>query len=134
MAISNVDLIRDSLGLLGVLRETQAPTAEQGKLGLRVLNEMMADWEADGIDLSYVPTDSLADDLSVDDGFIAPIKYSLAHLLAPYYGIQTPAVVLQMAIGYYNRVVRGIVNDQLQPVTLTNLPLGSANWVSADFE
>lgn len=128
MSISHVDLIRDSLGLLGVLRETQAPTAEQGEHGLRVLNEMMADWEVDGVDLGFVPSTSLADALSVDDGDIAPVKYNLAHALAPYYGRQTPPVVLERAISYYNRLLRQSMVDELEPVSLEHIPLGRRGY------
>lgn len=127
MSISNVDLIRDALGLLGVLRETQTPSAEQGEHGLRVLNEMLADWESDGVDIGYVPATSLADILPVDDGVVSVVKHNLAHMLAPYYARQTPDVVLERAITGYNRLRRDAVKAQLAPADMTHLPLGERN-------
>lgn len=127
MSISHVDLIRDALGLLGVLRETQAPSAEQSEHGLRVLNEMMADWEQDGVDVGFVPASSLADNLSTEDAYIASIKYNLAHMLAPYYGRQTPPVVLERAITYYNRLTRENVKAQIVEADMTHLALGERN-------
>lgn len=127
MSISHVDLIRDALGLLGVLRETQTPTAEQSAHGLRVLNEMMADWEADEIDLGFVPATSLADTLTVDDVAISVVKFNLAHHLAPYYGRQTPAEVLARAVYGYNRLRRNAIKGQLAPADMTHLPLGEQN-------
>lgn len=127
MSISHVDLIRDALGLLGVLRETQTPTAEQGAHGMRVLNEMMADWEQDGVDVGFVSATSLADDLSTEDAYIASIKYNLAHMLAPYYGRQTPPVVLERAITYYNRLTRENVKAQIVEADMSHISLGERN-------
>lgn len=124
MSISHVDLIRDALGLLGVLRETQTPTAEQGAHGLRVLNEMMADWEIDEVDVGFVPATSLADTLTVDDGVVTCVKHGLAHALAPYYGRQTPPVVLERFITTYNRLVRNAIISQNEEVSLAHIPLG----------
>lgn len=131
--ISNVDLIRDALGLLGVLAENEAPTAGQAQHGLRVLNEMLADWEGNGVNLGYTPGTSLADNAALDDMSIQPVKYNLAHELAPYYGRPTPPEVFERAQRGYARLLRDAVNLANEEVEITLLPAGSARyWHSED--
>lgn len=85
-AIAASQLIRDALVLINVIRETQTPSAEQQATGIRVLNEMMAEWEADGKPLRYIPVGTVTDILTVPDGAIRGIKYNLAVALAPAFG------------------------------------------------
>lgn len=127
MSIAHVDLIGDALRLIGVLAETETASAEQGALGLRVVAEMLADWEADGVDLGYVPAAALADAVAADDTEISAIKYNLAHMLAGYYGRPTPAWVLERAQTLYGRLVRLAVQGARVEADLTNIPLGERN-------
>jgi hypothetical protein len=129
MATSNFQIIQDALGLLGVLQETEVMSSEQGMHGLRVLNELMADWEQDGIDLQYYEQVSLAEDVPVPAHALLAVKYYLAMALAPFYGRQVPPEFVSIGAEKYARLVRDSVVAQLRPVDLSHLPLGEG-WGS----
>ena len=124
MATSNFQIIQDALGLLGVLQETEVMSSEQGMHGLRVLNELMADWEQDGIDLQYYEQTSLVDDTPIPSHATVAVKYYLAIALAPFYGRPVPAEFVSIGAEKYARLVRDSVIAQLRPVDLSHLPLG----------
>lgn len=121
---TNGQIIESALRLVNVIAETESASAEQGAKGLEALNDMLAEWEADGVDLGYVPQDSTTDDFPLE-GVDLPIKYNLAVRLADEYGRQLSVRVLRVAETTYKRLVRDVVNAQLQPVTTGHLPMPS---------
>lgn len=134
MAITNEVLIRDSLGLLGVLTETQNASAEQSQHGLRVLNEMMADWETSGIDVQWFEQDTLADDCPLPTTAVSAVKFNLAIALSPYYGKPIPSEIGVRAEQYYQKLLRDAVRSRLQPADMSHLAWGSGNRGDYDIE
>ena len=132
MSISNSLLITDALGLIGVLRETETMTAEQGAHGLRVLNHLMADWEQDGIDLQYYEQNSLTNTTPIPDHAIVAVKYFLAFALAPFYSRDVRPEMLALAEKYYARLRRDAMALTVEPTDLSHLAPGSG-W-SGDFD
>lgn len=132
MSISNSQLIADSLGLLGVLQETETMTNEQAQHGLRVLNELMADWEQDGIDLQYYEQSSLAEDAPIPNHAVMAVKYYLAMSLAPFYARPVPPEFLSIGGEKYERLRRDAVKAFIAPSDLSHLPQGEG-WGS-DFD
>ena len=124
MAITNAELIRDSLSLITVLGEGQSATPEQSAHALQVLNHLMSDWEADGVDLNYYPQTELSDETPVPDNAIAGVKGFLAAALAPYYGKQLPPEFVAMNGKFYNRLIRESVRDSMVEM-IPKLPLGT---------
>jgi len=123
---ANVDIISAALRLIGVLAETETATAEQGAKGLEALNDMLAEWEADGVKLGYPPQDTLGDTFPLES-FDLPVKYGLAARLADEYGRDPPPRVQMIAANSYTRLVRDAVSAELLPVDLTHMPLGERN-------
>ena len=127
--ITNSLLIRDSLGLIGVFAETQTASVEQTELGMRVLNEMLADWKADSIDLQYTPQSVAGATTPIPDSAISAVKHFLGLALAPYFGVQPGADMLGLSEKYYLRLVRESVIDQLKEIKPDLLPFGeSQRW------
>lgn len=124
MAISNADLIRDSLSLINVLGEGRNATAEQSAHALQVLNHLMADWEADGVELDYYPQTELSDETPIPDNAVAGVKGFLAAALAPYYGKQLSPEFLATNGKFYARLVRDSVRDSM-PEMSSKLPYGT---------
>lgn len=124
MPVSNSQIISDALGLLGVLQETEVMSAEQGAHGLRTLNELMADWEQDGVSLEYFEQSALSDDCPIPSHANLAVKYYLAVALAPFYARQVPPEFSVLADKYYSRLVRDSVRENLRPISMTHLPLG----------
>jgi hypothetical protein len=129
MPTSNSLLISDALGLLGVLQETEVMTAEQGAHGLRTLNQVMADWEQDGVDLQYFEQVALPDETPLPDHAIMAAKYYLAIALAPFYAARVPPEFLTLADKYYSRLTRDSISQQLRVSSLRHLPHGRG-WES----
>src|SRR5690606_18588553 len=50
---TNIQLIGDALRLINVINEVKTPSAEQGATALRVLNQLMEEWEECGIKVQY---------------------------------------------------------------------------------
>lgn len=132
MSISNSLLITDALGLIGVLRETETMTAEQGAHGLRVLNHLMADWEQDGLGLQYYEQSSLTSDTPIPNHAIVPVKYFLAFALAPFYSRPVSKEMLALADKYYARLRRDAMALTVAPTDLSHLAPGSAATGSYD--
>lgn len=97
-AIAASQLIRDALVLLNVIRETETPSAEQQATGSRHLNEMLAEWEADGKPLQYVPVGTVTTTLTIPDGSIRAVKYNLAVAMAPSFGATVSQEVIAIAM------------------------------------
>jgi hypothetical protein len=133
MAITNADLIRDSLALITVLGEGQNASAEQAAHALQVLNHLMDDWEADGVVLDYFPQTDLSDETPIPSNAIAGVKGFLAAALAPYYGKKLPIEFVAINDRFYSRLVREAVKEQVVEMDL-NRPAGTGQRSGGSFE
>lgn len=90
MTIPVIDLITDACRLVNLIDENESPPPEMGLKVLHILNEMMADAQADGVRMGWYP---IADaDISVDaplqDQDIRAVKTCLALEICPYFGVE----------------------------------------------
>jgi hypothetical protein len=92
------DLVTRALQLAGVVGMTRAPSAAEMNDGIDTLNEMLASWAIDGMDLG-LSTLIQTDDVLVDDSYMRGIRYSLAVELAGEHGLlsELPASVIATA-------------------------------------
>lgn len=126
--MTNSDLIKGALALIGVLGEGEDPSAEQGALGIQVLNGIMADWEQDGVNLEYYPQETLGDETPVPAHALVGVQGFLAVALAPYYGKPITAEFIASNEKFYSRLVRDAVRDSMEEADLSHRPLGEARW------
>lgn len=124
MSISNSQIVSDALRLLGVLEETEIMSPEQGADGLRTLNDLMADWEQDGIELQYYVQTSLAEDTPLPPHAILAVKYYLAMALAPHYSRPVPPEFITIGADKYARLRRDAVKQHVRPTDLSHLSQG----------
>ena len=122
MSVSNSDLIKDALSLIGVLNEVQEPSPEQGAHGLRALNSLMAAWQKKGLDLQYFTQTSTNDDTPIPEECQAVVTYYLSFALAPYYGRQVTPEMRSLASELYDVLVREAVQFAMQESELLSLP------------
>jgi hypothetical protein len=95
------ELITQSLRTLGVLHSGETPSAEEANDGLTSLNQMLNAWIYDGIDMEFSTLTSLNDVIGYPDDQIGPIRYNLAVVMSPDYGVPiTPAMVALAQQGY----------------------------------
>ena len=75
---TNLDVITTALRIVNIIDENQPATPELAAEGLEAMNDLLADWEADGIELGYFPQTILADTSPIEDQDLRGVKYNLA--------------------------------------------------------
>ena len=125
---TNLQIIRDSLGLLGVLRETETPSAEQGEHGLRIMNELLEQWQAEGVRIGQWPQQDINATSPLPSNALAAVKANLALALSPYYGVMLGATEMVRAERLYRVLVRNAVVADLEPAAMDHLPGAYQNW------
>lgn len=123
MSTTNVILIGDALRLIGVLASIEAIEPEDADIGLRVLNEMMDDWTERQIEVGWSTQTNLAATSPLDDEAVGAVKYMLALSLAPYYAKEPPPSVVANAQRLYLRILRKSIEDQMEEVDMTVVPM-----------
>lgn len=130
MPQSYQDVVRDALQLLGVITEIDTPSAEQGTHGLRALNDMMAHWLEDGLDVEYSPSDSLTAEVDVDTSALRAIKANLAVDLAAYYRTPVTPEIVQMAQSSYDALFRN--RFELPELDMSHMHQGTSEYSDWD--
>ena len=121
------DYITDSLRLIGVIMQTESADADQGAHAIGILNDMMAEWAADGIRVGYVPSETTSDDLSLHTSVRSAVKANLAMRLCPNYERNPSAVLVAMAQGGYDSLLLQASIDAAEEASLRNVPRGTGN-------
>lgn len=94
---TNLDVITEAYQLANLINERETLSATKASTGLTLLNDMMSDWEQDGIELGYFPQTSLAGTIPVDDNDLRGIKYNLSRGTAGFNGVDTPPETMRIA-------------------------------------
>ena len=126
--MTNLEIINAALRLLGVIAETETPSAEQGATGLSVMNDMLEDWSGRGIDVGQWPQTALDAEFPGPTTVEGVCKANLAVWLAPYYAAPLRPEVAGLAGAGYSRLLREAMLAQLQPATMTHLHQGEGSW------
>lgn len=79
---TNLDIITTAYRITGLLNENEAPSSELAAEGLEAMNDLLAAWDADGVELGYFPQTNLAATSPLKDSDLMGVKYSLAVVLA----------------------------------------------------
>jgi len=119
------EIVTGALQLLEIRTAESAITADEAEDGLTALNDMMNEWNVDGINIGYETLDDVEDEVFVTLGSIGAIKSNLAIYIAPEYGrIVTPG--LEVRALRSKRSLRASIplNQSQYPDTL---PIGSGN-------
>jgi len=120
-----LDIVTGALQLLEVRTAESPVTATEANDGLTALNDMMNEWNVDGINVGYETLDSTTDELFVDLGSIGAIKSNLAVYIAPEYGRIVSPDLADRADRSKKSVRHSIpLNSSEFPDTL---PIGSGN-------
>jgi hypothetical protein len=93
-----------------------------------VLNDMLEAWAEDDIDVGQYPQTDLAAEWPGSPGTVGTVKANLAIYLAPHYQREPSAIVVATASAGYQKLVRDLVNSQLQPLDMSHLPSGEGKW------
>jgi hypothetical protein len=90
------------------------------------LNDLVGQLKDDGIDLGLPPFTSTTDTLLLDSGSRLSFKYVLAVHLCPFFERPITPDLATLADQGNQRLLRRAINEKLQPVDMTHLPMGTA--------
>jgi hypothetical protein len=117
-------MVTDAFRKANIIDQIQAPSAEQAQDGLRMLNEMLADWEADGIRLGWHVVSDLEDVLPIEEQDERGVKYNLAVEICGDYGIEPLPEVARRAEDTFARFAK--TSSQEVVADLSGLPMEQA--------
>lgn len=134
MSITTAELIRDALTLINVLGVGESAEPEHSEHAIRKLNAVLADWEADGVNLQYYPQtmDELGAACPIPDDAILAVTYYLAFALAPNYGKIVSQEMTALGGSYYARLTRQSVVTKMQPADMSDMPVGEGQRLRGD--
>jgi len=120
------DIINDALEEIGY-KSAEAPVeAADAQLGLRKLNDMLAEWNDPGIKLGAAPVAALADTVRLPRGAVGAVKLNLAGRLAGPFSRPISVELAASIKASTDALLRAIV----KPIEVEypgTLPLGAGN-------
>ncbi len=123
---TNVLIITDALRLLGVLAETETPTAEQGEHALRVLNRMVESWTEDGVNLGWFEQSLTTATAPLPKWSEKGVVSKLAQdLQATYPSSSLQAWVMDDSLNGYGLILRKAIHESMVPQDMSSMPLGN---------
>jgi hypothetical protein len=122
--MTNIELITKALLKLGVINESETPSAEQGIDALAELNALMEEWDEAGIRLGWSEQTDLSETAPLPPYAERGVTLMLALALAPSYG--GAASVTEALVGdarmAYDRLHRKAMLNNLKEADSRNLP------------
>lgn len=125
---TNTQLITDSLRLMKVLAEGETPSAEQASDALRSLNQMMASWEADTINLGYFAQTDTTATCPIPDWAEQGVYGKLAIRLCPEYGASLSPEALNVVDEGYTLILRRLILLGMTPADMSHLGAGGGKY------
>lgn len=126
MSITNLALVTLSYQKIGVVDETNAPSAEQGATSLSVLNNILADYEKDGMYLGWFAQTNLAATCPLQDSDVNGVSLLLAVSLANHYGIPIAPALAAEAEAAMGRLMKR--TRPIAEANLSELPRPQGPW------
>lgn len=119
---TNLDVITEALRKANIINDRETPSSTQSANGLTLLNDIMSDWEEDGIELGYFPQTSQAAIIPVEDKVLRGIKYNLARGIAGDNGVDLPPETLRIADLTYARLTKATIEEAFS--NFDHMPFG----------
>lgn len=132
MSITAIAMLTDAYRLANVIDGIESPDAEAGTKGLRALNQLMGQWDRDGINLGWQTVDDQDDTLPIDPQDERCVLYNLAVELAGAYGVEPLPRVQQIASETYGALAKA--HRKYTEATFPQLPASDAWLYTWDIE
>jgi hypothetical protein len=130
--LKNIELLTDAYRLCGIIDETEVPSAEQGVLALRKLNQMMELWAESEIELQYYEQTDQDAEFPCQRYTEQGVTGKLAEALAAHYGITLSPESVAYANAGYAVIERKAVLAKREPLSMAHLPMGSGHASSGN--
>jgi hypothetical protein len=132
--VTNLDLITDALRKIGMIDESATPSAEQGVIGLRLLNQLLAAWAEDGLSFpSWFPQTDNDATTPLPDWAERAVTAALSIEIAAEYDRPIPEALAVTATNSVDALRRKRFNQALQPSDL-NLPVAEAGYYGHEIQ
>ena len=127
-----IELITRAYRLANIIDGIEAPSAEQGTEGLNSLNELLGQWDRDGINLGWAMVAAQDDDVPLDPQDLRAVRYNLAVELAGAYGVEPLPRVQQIATETYG--ARAKAHRKYTEAECPQLPASDAWLYTCDID
>lgn len=122
---TNIAIITDALRLLGVIAETESPSAEQGAHALGRLNRMLEQWTENDIELGWFEQTATTDDAPLPKWAERGVISKLAQdLQATYPSSSLHPSVHDDGQNGYGTIARRRMLDKLKGANMDHMPVG----------
>ena len=126
MPIKTKEIVTDALEDLIVQADEARIEQSEAKAAIRYLNDMMAMWAAQGIEIGYTEVSDLADIVTIPLGAKVGVKANLSIFLSPKYDVDPSAALVARAKAGFSAIVDLAVGTASAAFPST-LPRGSGN-------
>lgn len=126
--MTNQELIERAMILIGALDSGGTPTSAELSDMLSALNQMMAMWAENDMNLQFPPQDTLGDTYPLQLWTEEPVAYNLAVRAATLFDLPVPPDVAFMANEGASFIAKKLINDALEPADLSHMPAGGGRW------
>lgn len=130
-----IDLLKAALIKITIIDINETPTAEMGVNGLVSFNNLMAQWQLDGIDIGFYKVLNQDDEVPISTGNLRGVIFNFAIELATDFGVTTSEEVRKIAGETYDALCKS--SRKTFEADMTALPqadglgYGSADWFAS---
>jgi|TARA_R110000796_G_scaffold2805_2_gene10739 hypothetical protein len=107
---TNLDIITEAYQLANITNDREVLNSRQSTKGLTFLNDMMIDWQEDGIELGYYRQTLLNDTFPVEDRYFRGVKYNLSLGIAGANGVVAPEETRRIAGITFDRLAKATID------------------------
>lgn len=126
-----LEVVEDAFEEIAVKTAEVSLESDELQAGIRRCNDMLTEWDDQGIIVGYNPVLNGSDTLEVDRNAIGAIKLKLAIRLAPSFQKPVTIILNQNANEAFDRLLASSSN--IGPVAFPDtLPLGSGNYCPSE--
>jgi len=122
------ELINQALYNLGYLEYGASADATDSADALRVLNQMMAEWEWAGKDLNWFEQDTLSDTMPIPAWSERAVMTSLALDCAGEFNVSATQALYTKFDEARQTLTNRLINTALNPSDMSHLPSGSGHY------
>jgi hypothetical protein len=120
--MTNLELITGALRKLNVINEIETPSAEQGAKCLEALNDMLEQWEEDGIKLQYFRQSTTSDTFPCQAYTQVGVRAALAIRVASDFGAMVSTELAAEFDMGFSTILRKAMTHELDAVSMRHLP------------
>ena len=124
---TNTKIITDALQEIAIVADGQTASASELADGLTELNQMMAEWSIDDMDVGYFPQDTGSDTCPVPIWAERGVKANLAVALAASYRVSVSAETAFKATDSLSFIAKTCINNKVEGVDNDHMPQGTAS-------